>query len=279
MRMTTFHRLMLMCCLTTLVLSCAVPRRADEKAVERTESFTNSIGMKFVRIGPGSFMMGSPSDEPGRDSDETLHRVTLTKGFSMQTTEVTQGQWKAVMGSNPSKFQECGDDCPVENVSWEDCQEFISRLNEKEGTSMYRLPTEAEWEYACRAGSSTAFASGGIREQECAHDPNLDAMGWYCSNSGKKTLPVGQKEPNDWGLHDMHGNVWEWCQDRSEWKNGVATDTYKDGVVDPLCNTGSKRVNRGGSWKDHARYCRSAVRISYGPAHRYYILGFRVASD
>ncbi|MDM8550047.1 SUMF1/EgtB/PvdO family nonheme iron enzyme [Desulfobacterales bacterium HSG2] len=138
--------------------------------------FANSIGMKFVHISAGTFMMGSPSDEPERDDDERLHRVTLTKGFYMQTTEVTQGQWKAVMGSNPSRFKNCGNNCPVEKVSWDDVQEFIKKLNRKEGTGKYRLPTEAEWEYACRAGTKTALYTGNIRILGDNNAPALDSM-------------------------------------------------------------------------------------------------------
>ena len=163
-----------------------------------TEEFLNSLGMKFVYIPPGTFMMGSPSDEPGHEYDETQYKVRLTKGFYMQTTEVTQGQWKKVMGSNPSYYDRCGDDCPVENVSWNDTQKFIKKVNSMEGVNKYRLPTEAEWEYACRAGSITAFANGGITETGYEHDPNLNEMGWYCGNSGKKTHPVAQKRPNAW---------------------------------------------------------------------------------
>lgn len=164
--------------------------------------------MTFNRIPTGTFMMGSPEDEPMRDSDETQHQVTLTNSYYMQTTEVTQGQWKAVMGSNPSWFSDCGDDCPVEEVSWDDVQEFITELN-KLGQGTYRLPTEAEWESAARAGSMTAFANGDITETGSGYDPNLDAMGWYSCNSDSKTHPVAQKQPNAWGLYDMHGNVWE----------------------------------------------------------------------
>jgi Uncharacterized conserved protein len=152
-----------------------------------TKDLTNTIGMTFVYIEPGSYTMGSPSTESGRGSAETQHQVTLTKGYYMQTTEVTQGQWKAVMGSNPSYFGSCGDDCPVEDVSWTDAQAFITALNEKEQTNKYRLPTEAEWEYAARAGSTTAFANGGISETGCDLDANLDAMGWYCGNANIKT--------------------------------------------------------------------------------------------
>jgi formylglycine-generating enzyme required for sulfatase activity len=151
--------------------------------VEPAPVFSNTIGMTFVYIEPGTFTMGSPSSELGRDSDEIRHQVTLTKEYYMQNTEISQGQWKSVMGSNPSHFSNCGDNCPVEMVSWEDAQEFITALNEKEQTNKYRLPTEAEWEYAARAGSTTAFTNGGISEIDCGNDASLTAIGWYCGNS------------------------------------------------------------------------------------------------
>ena len=238
-------------------------------------TITNSIGMKFVYIPSGTFTMGSPSDELGRQKYERQHRVTLSRVFYMQTTEVTQGQWKSIMGRNPSHFKRCGDNCPVEKVSWNDCQDFIRSLNQKEGTNKYRLPTEAEWEYACRAGSTTAFANGGITELLCGYDPNLDAMGWYCGNSGQKTHPVGQKKPNDWGLYDMHGNLWEWCQDWYE-KN------YPTGhVTDPKGPSSSSagRVFRGGGWRYSAGVCRSASRRRGNPDYRHASVGFRVARD
>ncbi|WP_207691606.1 SUMF1/EgtB/PvdO family nonheme iron enzyme [Desulfonema limicola] len=235
-----------------------------------SDELTNSLGMKFVYIEPGSFMMGSPENEPGRDSDETRHRVTLTKGFYMQTTEVTQGQWRAVMGSSPSYFKNCGDNCPVETVSWEYVQEFIKKLNRKEGIDKYRLPTEAEWEYSARAGNKTAFANGQITEKECGKEPNLDKMGWYCGNAGSKTHPVGQKKPNDWGLYDMHGNVYEWCMD---WKS----DYPSGDVIDPAGpSEGSSRVYRGGAWSRYAQSCRSANRSSNLPGKRNSRLGFRL---
>ena len=222
-------------------------------------TLTNSLGMKFVYIKPGSFMLGSPSSEPGRENDETLHQVTLTKGFYLQTTEVTQGQWKRVLGSNPSNFKSCGDNCPVESVSWSDIQEFIAELNRIEGGYKYRLPTEAEWEYACRAGTKGPYVG------------NLDAMAWYTDTSGGKSHAVGGKRPNAWGLYDMHGNVWEWCQDRyGDYPSGPLTDPVGS-------SSGAYRVNRGGSWYDDAGGCRSADRGRDGPGHRDYRLGFRLA--
>jgi formylglycine-generating enzyme required for sulfatase activity len=234
------------------------------------KSFTNYFGMKFVNIPPGTFMMGSPLTESGRDNDEKQHSVALTEGFYIQTTEVTQGQWKAVMGNNPSFFKNCGDDCPVEQVSWNDAQELILKLNQMEGSDRYRLPTEAEWEYACRAGSKTAVANGGISELECGHDSNLDAMGWYCGNARKKTHPVAQKNPNAWGLYDMHGNVFEWCQDRYG-------DYYSISVTDPTGPMGGLyRVYRGGGWNFGARLCRSADRLKFTPDYKSRVLGFRL---
>jgi formylglycine-generating enzyme required for sulfatase activity len=262
----------------------------DTKSVGEThqiKNITNTLGMEFIYIVPGSFMMGSPSDEFGRFDDETQHWVILTEGFYMQTTEVTQGQWKAVMGNNPSYFKNCGNDCPVEWVSWNDVDQFIAKLNQRESGNKYRLPTEAEWEYAARAGSSTAFANGGISELECGFDANLDAMGWYCGNSDVNyngtydisqlggpicggTHPVAQKQPNAWGLYDMHGNVYECCQDwYGDYPSGPVTDP-------PGPSDGSGRVLRGGSWRSSARYCRSAGRGYGSPEDRRRRMGFRL---
>ena len=230
---------------------------------------TNNLGMAFVWIEPGEYLQGSPASEPGRSDDERQHRVILTEGFYMQATEVTQGQWKAVMGSNPSYFSSCGDSCPVESVSWHDVQEFIIKLNKlDQGT--YRLPTEAEWEYAARAGSETAFANGDITEIGPGYDPNLDAMGWYWRNSSHNPQAVAGKAPNAWGLYDMHGNVWEWVQD---WYGD-----YPSGqVTDPIgASSGSVRVRRGGSWDSPAINCRSANRSIFTPTRRSYNLGFRL---
>jgi formylglycine-generating enzyme required for sulfatase activity len=248
------------------VKQAAVSRKAGHKLI-------NNLGMEFVYIPPGRFMMGSPSGEPGRDDDERQHRVTLTKGFYMQTTEVTQGQWKRLMGNNPSRFKNCGNDCPVERVSWDDCREFIRKLNRMAGGHKYRLPTEAEWEYAARAGSTTAFAHGGIMTTGCRLDPNLDAMGWYCGNSEKRTHAVAQKKPNAWGLYDMHGNVWEWCRD---WYGAYPSGS----VTDPKGpSSGAVRVDRGGGWGSVARYCRSADRGKGTPGHGFYYLGFRLVRE
>lgn len=257
--------------------------------VRPSAAFENRLGIRFVYIYPNSFMMGSPVTEKGRDYDEKQHRVTIKKGFHMSVTEVTQGQWMKLMGYNPSAFPDCGSTCPVENVSWEDCQAFIKKLNQYENTDTYRLPTEAEWEYACRAGSQAAFENGDITETQCEIDPYLDQMAWYCGNSGLKhpisdlkPHPVGLKQPNAWGLYDMHGNVQEWCLDACEWRDrwtgkvGVITDTYRDGVIDPLSKSGSRRVFRGGSWNAAAKYCRSAGRSCFKPNARRNNIGFRI---
>jgi formylglycine-generating enzyme required for sulfatase activity len=234
-----------------------------------------SLEMKW--ISPGSFLMGSPSGENGRDSDEGPQtRVTLSKGYWLGKHEVTQAQWQALMGNNPSNSK--GSSLPVENVSWNDAMEFCRKLTQRERAAgrlpeglAYTLPTEAQWEYACRAGTTTALNNGTNLTSTTGQCRNLDALGWYWKNSGSRTHPVGQKQPNSWGLYDMHGNVWEWCLD---WK-----DDYPGGsVTDPTGpSSGSHRVRRGGSLIALARYCRSAVRESSNPDHRSGGLGFRLA--
>ncbi|MEE4354833.1 MAG: C1 family peptidase, partial [Desulfococcaceae bacterium] len=242
------------------------------QSADEFDTYTNSLGMTFNLIPAGTFVMGSPANELGRDVNETQHQVTLSKSYYMMTTEVTQGQWTAVTGSNPSSFNDCGDDCPVNRVSWNDIQTFITQMNQR-GEGTYRLPTEAEWEYAARAGSTTAFANGEITTTECTPpDSNLDAMGWYCGNADNTIHPVARKQANAWGLYDMHGNVWEWCQD---WYDG---GDYSPGAVTdpegPL--TGSERILRGGGWNSLTDYCRSADRYVRLPASIYYTNGFRL---
>ena len=183
-------------------------------------------------------------------------RVLISKAFELQTREVTQAQWQAVMGSNPSSFK--GPDLPVEKVSWDDAQAFIAKLNAKNDGYRYRLPTEAEWEYAARAGTTGPYAG------------DLDAMAWYEQNSGRTTHPVGTKAANAWGLYDMHGNVWEWVQD---WDGNYDASA----VTDPVGpSSGSYRVLRGGSWRHESQYCRSADRNSSSPGYRGYFLGLRL---
>jgi len=255
--------------------------------------YTNSIGMEFSLIPAGSFVMGSPdgtgdsthppanSAEPGRIAGsgvEKQHTVILTTSFYMQTTEVTQGQWLAVMGgTNPSNFDTCGMNCPVENVSWNETQNFVDSLNAREHrtncnttpNTCYAIPTESQWEYAARAGTVTAFYNGDIT-QPYGNDPNLNEIGWYSNNSDNTTHPVAQKQPNNWGLYDLSGNVSEWCQD---WY-----DTYDDGpLTDPTgASSGSNRVNRSGGWSYNARSARSADRDAHAQGYRNDYLGFRL---
>jgi formylglycine-generating enzyme required for sulfatase activity len=237
-----------------------LPSSGKENAALET-AITNSIGMKFVLISAGEFQMGSPANEAGRGSDETQHKVKITKPFYLQTTEVTQAQWKAVMGNNPSGFK--GDDLPVERVSSDDAQEFIKRLSTKEGLK-YRLPTEAEWEYACRAGSTTGFCFGD-------DESKLGEYAWYYENSDNKTHPVSQKKPNAWGLYDMHGNVWEWCYDwYDSYRNSPAEDPQGPA-------SGQNRVLRGGSWSGNEGNCRSADRVAAATWNRGENVGFRIA--
>ena len=240
----------------------------DVKDGDIPSTYANGLGQTFSLIPAGTFTMGSPPDEPGRYGDETQHQVTLTQPFYMQTTEVTQAQWETVMGSNPSYFSGCPT-CPVEGVSWNDVQEFIIKMNVR-GEGTYSLPTEAQWEYAARAGSTTAFYNGGITALTWG-DPNLDAIGWYCYNSSSMTHPVAQKIPNAWGLYDMSGNVGEWC---SDWY-GIYSSSA---VTDPTGpSSGSSRVIRGGSWYEYARECRSAYRGEYySPDSSRSWIGFRL---
>jgi len=199
------------------------------------------------------------------DDEKPPHSVSI-KSFAMGKTEVTQGQWKAVMGSNPSKFTECGDACPVEQVSWDDAQEYVKKLNAKTG-KQYRLPSESEWEYAARGGTNTKWSHG---DSESA----LGDYGWYSANSGGKTRAVGQKRANPYGLLDMHGNVWEWVAD-------CYHDSYSGAPSDGSAWTSNckdtRRVLRGGSWFNYPVDLRSAIRIRFTPDIRNSVFGFRIA--
>lgn len=220
---------------------------------------TAGIAIEMVRIPGGTFMMGSDS---GESAEEPVHQVTVD-GFYMGKYEVTQGQWKAVMGgAKPSYFK--GDDLPVENVSWNDIKEFIQELNQKTD-QRYRLPTEAEWEYACRAGTTDDRYG------------EVDEIAWYDKNSDEETHPVGEKEANAWDLYDMLGNVWEWCadwyyEDYYYYKNGPTRNPEGP-------DRGSDRVYRGGSWSNGARYVRAAYRDYRWPSFVGAGLGFRLARD
>jgi formylglycine-generating enzyme required for sulfatase activity len=228
--------------------------------------------LPVVRVRAGSFTMGSPSSEEGHSSDEAQHQVTLTRDFWLGATEVTQAQWRAVMGSNPSYFDDC-DACPVERVSWDDAVAFLNALSDREGLARcydgasfkglvcegYRLPTEAEWEYAARAGTTGARYG------------DLGAIAWHAGNSGGRTGPVGEKQPNAWGLHDMLGNVWEWVHDwYASYPSGAVSDPQGP-------SSGGYRVFRGGGWSDEARSARAAFRVGDAPANRGGFLGLRAA--
>ncbi|MCI5167340.1 MAG: formylglycine-generating enzyme family protein [Candidatus Electrothrix sp. GM3_4] len=219
-------------------------------------------------IPPGRFLMGSPEDEPGRWDDEgPQHQVTISQGFWLFDTPVTQALWQAVMKENPSKFQT--PERPVEQVSWDDCQEFLQKINGQYPGLELDLPSEAQWEYACRAGTSTALYTGPIEIHDNAA-PALEPIAWYSKNSGGETHPVAEKPANDWGLYDMLGNVWEWCLDgQREYR--VEDEVDPAGTMKP----GGNRVFRGGSWYSRARCCRSACRDGYEPVSRYDFLGFR----
>ena len=225
----------------------------------------NSIGMELMLIPPGEFLMGSPAFEDGRGDDETQHKVTLTKPFFMGITEVTQAQFFRVLRKNPSKFKAAKH--PVETVTWDEAVEFCARLSdlpaEKRVGRVYRLPTEAEWEYACRAGTTTAYSFGNDQGQ-------LSNYGWWKVNSGGATHPVGLKKPNPWGLYDIHGNVWEWCQD---WHGGYFAGKLTD-PTGPV--SGSNREFRSGGWDCGWEACRSAGREKNSGGTRSFSLGFRV---
>ncbi len=242
-------------------LGRGVAKRSEDKK-EISFDLGRGIKVNFVLIRPGSFMMG---DENGDDDEKPVHKVTISKPFYLGKFEVTQQQWQAVMGSNPSHFR--GAKNPVDRVSWEACQAFIKRLNEKfpHAHVKFGLPTEAEWEYACRAGSTSRY-SFGDREKKLAE------YGWFADNAGGTTHPVGQKKPNAWGLYDMHGNVWEWCAD---WYDGGYYS--RSPPTDPTGPTAvTSRVLRGGSWSDPAAYCRSSCRYCLPPWFCVYCYGVRV---
>lgn len=248
---------------SAVLLMIILPAAAPVFGVEPDDVIENSVGMKLAYIPPGEFTMGSPKTEPGRVANETQRNVKFEKGFRIGVTEVTQRQWRLIMETNPSFFK--GDDLPVERITWQEAVEYCERLSEKE-KKRYRLPTEAEWEYACRAGTTTAYHNG---ENKAA----LGAAGWYLGNSDNQSQPVGRKKPNPWGLYDMHGNVSEWCALRPE---GRSTDTASAQLID---ETKAARDWRGGSWGLNANDCRSASRFSNAGTFRYFDLGMRVVCE
>jgi formylglycine-generating enzyme required for sulfatase activity len=259
----------------------------------------------WCTIHAGCFVMGSPNSEPCREPQsygkETQHQVTLTHDFVISETEVTQAQYKALVGSNPSWSTTCGTDCPVEQVTWHDAANYCNLLSKSKalapcygcvtskgavtckpaasyaGTKIYtcpgyRLPTEAEWEYAARAGTTTAFHSGPYVAKGCQSqtDSNLDLIGWYKMNASQMLHKVGQKQPNGWGLRDMSGNVWEWCHD--DWQDDLGATDRTDPVV---TNTSGKVVLRSGSALEWAPMLRSAARIGDLPTTVHNLTGLR----
>jgi formylglycine-generating enzyme required for sulfatase activity len=276
---------LLLCIMSICLSSCAQPvplpfpspaeANAKEPATaERKDlpmQITNSLGMKLSLIQAGRFTMGSPENELGRRPVEVQHEVTLTRSYYMGTTEVTQGQWKTMMGDNPSFVE--GDDHPVETIPWAKAVEFCRKLSEKEG-ARYRLPTEAEWEYACRAGTTTPFHTGPTIS---TNEANYNGQRSYGDGAKgifrDETTAVASFAPNAWGLHDMHGNVWEWCADwYAEYPTGAVSDPT--GPAE-----GKTRVVRGGCWVTAPAVCRSASRGDTEPVSWNFHFGFRVARD
>lgn len=256
------------------VVASTLTTEQAREALELIRVSTNMYKMDFVKIAKGSYLMGSPSSETNRSSDENQVTVTISKDFSIMKTEVTQLQYFNVMGINPSRFkniEDCADtftivngqglcpNNPVEQVSWNDIQTFIAKLNSQEGSLVYRLPTEAEWEYAARAGSSSAYSFG---------SDDINKYAWFTNNSGGKTHGVATKLANANGLFDMHGNVWEWVQDMYQSK--------LPGGIDPSISAGSFRVFRGGSSYINAQFLRSASRFYDSAGNRYVDVGFRL---
>jgi sulfatase modifying factor 1 len=241
--------------------------------------FRNNLGMEFILIPAGNFTMGSPLNEPYRDKRELQHTVRISNPFYLQTTEVTLDQWRALMGKKLIGRRKGPGNIPVVKVSWHDCMKFIKKLNALSEWS-YRLPTETEWEYACRAGSSTAYNWGNdidcgkamygnnsLKSNECIDDVKSKGL------TIDQPAPVKSYHPNAWGLYDMHGNVWEWCHD---WYGDYTVSTE----IDPLGpDSGTMRVRRGGSWFKYGHSCRSANRNSGHPSSRYKTTGFRLVGQ
>jgi formylglycine-generating enzyme required for sulfatase activity len=266
-------------------------RRFDVHADEDVRMPTRTVddprtGMLFVQLPAGRFTMGSASSEKGRNADEMLHDVTITHPFLLSRYEVTQQQWRTVMGTSPSTFTGCGPRCPVESVTFDDVQEFLRRLNEKSATDApdsagtphlhYRLPTEAEWEYACRAGTTGPFVTG---ENLTTADANYNGKYPYTTFPAgeyrQRPVPVGSFSLNPWGLGDMHGNVWEWT---SDWYGPYSESPADD--IDPRGpDAGTKRVIRGGSWYFDANSARCGLRYTHAPNDKGFSLGVRLAAD
>ena len=224
------------------------------------EATLYEIERNMVKVNGGCFQMGDTFGDGSAD-EKPVHEACVST-FRIGKYEMTQGQWQKIMGNNPSLFSRCGSNCPVEQVSWNDVQQFIGKLNSQSGKS-YRLPTEAEWEYAARSGGKREKYSGG---------DTVDAVAWYDGNSGSQTHPVGQKQPNGLGLYDMSGNVWEWV---SDWYGTYVSDRQQNPQG---ASTGSIRVFRGGGWNDAPSYVRASYRFNFVPGFRFFNLGFRLVA-
>ena len=283
--------------------TCEPPTDSATKPASRAKKASGPPTKGFITVRAGSFIMGSAPSEQARYTNEEKHKVTLTRDFEISPTEVTQAQFKALMGYNPSSFEGC-DRCPVETVNWNEAVAYCNAMSKKAGLAAcyscrakgpatkcdvaggfrdakiydcpgYRLPTDAEWEYAYRAGTTTTYYNGDNDPEsrvDCsAEEPVANAIGWYCQNSGSKSHEVGKKKPNAWGLFDMAGNVWEWCHDRY-------LAVLKRDVTDPWgINDSSMHVVRGGAWKYYSRGMRAACRAWYSPSYRGDRHGFRPA--
>ena len=236
------------------------PTKKESSGKEEITDLGKDVKLEMILIPAGKFVMGSPESEKGRSKGETQHEVTFTKAFYMGKYEVTQEQWESVMGNNPS-IKTKGARLPVTNVSWNDCQDFIKKLNAKTNGG-YRLPTEAEWEYACRAGTTTKYSVG---DKITPKDAN------YRDSKIGEPVAVGSYKPNAFGLYDMHGNVWEWCEDwYADYQAGAVTDPKGPA-------TGERRVLRGGSFNFYVWNTRSSFRFNLSPTSRYLFYGFRLA--
>ena len=258
--------------------------RADENVRLPIRTITDALGVTFVELPAGRFTMGSAGSEVGRNADETLHDVTISKPFLLARYEVTQQEWRTVMGNAPSTFGSCGPRCPVESVTYEDVLRFLQKLNERSRTTAtpdapplrYRLPTEAEWEYACRAGTTGPFVTG---ENLSSADANYNGKFPYGGSTPgeyrQRPVPVGSFSLNPWGLGDMHGNVWEWT---SDWY-APYHESEADNIDPHGPSTGEKRVIRGGSWYFDANSARCALRYTHAPNDKGFSLGFRLAAD
>ena len=264
MKSAPLKRLLLLCAALLPLAGFAADARGVKSSGAKTGSVFRDCSYcpEMVVVPAGSFSMGSPAAEAGRSDDEgPQHEVKLPRPYAIGKTEVTQVQWAALMRGNPSYFANCGADCPVEGVSWNDVQEYLSKLNAKTGKH-YRLPSEAEWEYACRAGGGQAYCG----------DDDIDRVAWYDGNSMKKTHPVAGKQANAWGLYDMSGNVWEWVDD-------CWNASYDGAPADGSAWTGgdcSLRVLRGGTWHQRPPSARAAKRLRLTTGDRNGVTGFRV---